>query len=38
MNEKANYGNWVPEKALYTLFGAVIVLGVTGGSSTSSFK
>ena len=28
MNEKANYGNWVPEKALYTLFGAVIVLGV----------
>ena len=37
MNEKANYGNWVPEKALYTLFGAVIVLGVIG-SSTSSFK
>ena len=28
MNEKANYGNWVPEKALYMLFGAVIVLGV----------
>ena len=27
MNEKANYGNWVPEKALYMLFGAVIVLG-----------
>lgn len=26
MNEKANYGNWVPEKALYMLFGAVIVL------------
>ena len=28
MNEKANYGNWVPEKALYMLFGAAIVLGV----------
>mgnify|MGYP000955792917 CR=1 FL=1 len=28
MNEKANYGNWVPEKALYMLFGEVIVLGV----------
>ena len=27
MNEKANYGNWVPEKALYMLFGAVIVFG-----------
>ena len=24
MNEKANYGNWVPEKALYMLFGEVI--------------
>lgn len=21
MKEKANYGNWVPEKALYMLFG-----------------
>ncbi len=27
MNEKANYGNWVPEKALYMLFGAAVVLG-----------
>ena len=28
MNEKANYGNWVPEKALYMLFGAAVLLGV----------
>ena len=28
MNEKANYGNWVPEKALYMLFGAAAILGV----------
>ncbi|MBU5480712.1 class I SAM-dependent methyltransferase [Blautia sp. MSJ-19] len=28
MNEKANYGNWVPEKALYMLFGASVLLGV----------
>ena len=28
MNKKANYGNWVPEKALYMLFGAAIILGV----------
>ena len=21
MNEKANYGNWVPEKMLYLIFG-----------------
>ena len=28
MNKNVNYGNWVPEKALYMLFGAVIVLGV----------
>ena len=27
MNEKANYGNWVPEKALYMLFGAAVILG-----------
>ena len=26
MNEKANYGNWVPEKALYMLFGASAIL------------
>ncbi len=38
MNEKANYGNWVPEKALYMLFGAVIVFRCYCGSSTSSFK
>ncbi|MFR7383228.1 MAG: methyltransferase [Anaerostipes sp.] len=25
---KANYGNWVPEKALYMLFGATIILGI----------
>ena len=28
MNEKVNYGNWVPEKALYMLFGAAVLLGV----------
>lgn len=28
MNEKANYGNWVPEKALYMLFGVAVLLGV----------
>ena len=28
MNEKANYGNWVPEKALHMLFGAAVLLGV----------
>ena len=28
MNEKTNYGNWVPEKALYMLFGAAIILGI----------
>lgn len=28
MKEKANYGNWVPEKALYMLFGATIILGI----------
>lgn len=28
MKEKANYGNWVPEKALYMLFGAAIILGI----------
>ena len=28
MKEKANYGNWVPEKALYMLFGAAVILGV----------
>ena len=28
MNEKAYYGNWVPEKALYMLFGAAVLLGV----------
>ena len=28
MNEKANYGNGVPEKALYMLFGAAVLLGV----------
>ena len=28
MNEKANYGNWVPEKALYMLFGVASILGV----------
>lgn len=27
VNEKANYGNWVPEKALYMLFGATVILG-----------
>ena len=27
MNEKANYGNWVPEKAIYVIL-EVIVLGV----------
>ena len=26
MNEKTNYGNWVPEKALYMLFGAAAIL------------
>ena len=26
MREKANYGNWVPEKALYMLFGLAAVL------------
>lgn len=26
MKEKTNYGNWVPEKALYLLFGGAIVL------------
>ena len=37
MKEQANYGNWVPEKALYMLFGgaaillvAAIVSGVMG--------
>ena len=37
MREKTNYGNWVPEKALYMLFGgaaillvAAIVSGVMG--------
>ena len=25
MNEKTNYGNWVPEKALYMLFGLAAV-------------
>lgn len=30
MKEKTNYGNWVPEKALYMLFGgAVVLLGIT---------
>lgn len=29
MKEKTNYGNWVPEKALYMLFGgAVVLLGI----------
>lgn len=28
MKEKTNYGNWVPEKALYMLFGGAIVLAV----------
>ena len=28
MKEKANYGNWVPEKALYMLFGGAVILGV----------
>lgn len=28
MKEKTNYGNWVPEKALYMLFGGTIVLAV----------
>ena len=26
MSEKTNYGNWVPEKALYMLFGASAIL------------
>ena len=37
MRKKTNYGNWVPEKALYMLFGgaaillvAAIVSGVMG--------
>ena len=30
MNEKTNYGNWVPEKALYLLFGlAAVFLTIT---------
>lgn len=28
MKEKTNYGNWVPEKALYMLFGGAIALAV----------
>ena len=28
MKEKTNYGNWVPEKALYMLFGGSVILGV----------
>ena len=38
MKEKTNYGNWVPEKALYLLFGlaavffvAAVVLQITIG-------
>ena len=26
MKEQANYGNWVPEKALYLLFGGAAIL------------
>ena len=30
MNEKANYGNWVPEKMLYLMFGlAAVFLVIT---------
>ena len=30
MKEKTNYGNWVPEKALYMLFGlAAVFLVIT---------
>lgn len=29
MKEQANYGNWVPEKALYLLFGGAAILLVT---------
>ena len=30
MNEKTNYGNWVPEKALYLLFAlAAVFLTIT---------
>lgn len=28
MKEKTNYGNWVPEKALYMLFGVAVIFGV----------
>lgn len=34
MKEQANYGNWVPEKALYLLFGGaaiLLVVAVGGG-------
>ena len=37
MKEKANYGNWVPEKALYMLFGAAVILGVIAVIAQAGF-
>ena len=37
MKEKTNYGNWVPEKALYMLFGGAIILGVIAAIAQAAF-
>ena len=37
MKEKANYGNWVPGKALYMLFGAAVILGVIAVIAQAGF-
>ena len=37
MKEKTNYGNWVPEKALYMLFGGAVILGVIAAIAQAVF-
>lgn len=37
MKEKTNYGNWVPEKALYMLFGGAIILGAIAAIAQAAF-
>ncbi|GCA67936.1 hypothetical protein KGMB01110_23720 [Mediterraneibacter butyricigenes] len=38
MKEQANYGNWVPEKALYLLFGGAAILLVVAVGGANCFR